>query len=164
MRKGLFKDNRGFTLVELVVVLVILALLAALIMPGLLGYVDGVNEKAYINNAKAAITAAQSELSSLYQSGKKKAEKADRQKWIENMNFEAGSSLSVNCYDYTEKNRRAAYTIKEALYTEGDHCVYYDGKEYVVEPVGKRTELNLLIYRDGNKCDDLTVTTVVTTE
>ncbi len=163
MRKGYFKNNRGFTLVELVVVLVILALLAALVMPGLLGYVDGVNEKAYINNAKAAVTAAQSELSALYQSGKRKADKTERQKWIENMEFEAGSSLSVNCYDYVEENRRAAYTIKEALYTEGDYSVYYDGKEYTVEPKG-RAELSMRIYHDGNKCDDLEVNAAVATE
>jgi hypothetical protein len=69
----------------------------------------------------------------------------------------------VNCYDYVEENRRAAYTIKEALYTEGDYSVYYDGKEYTVEPKG-RAELSMRIYHDGNKCDDLEVNAAVATE
>lgn len=34
------KAKRGFTLVELIVVLVILALLAALLVPALTGYID----------------------------------------------------------------------------------------------------------------------------
>lgn len=34
------KKKRGFTLVELIVVLVILALLAALLVPALTGYID----------------------------------------------------------------------------------------------------------------------------
>ena len=157
MKTGRIGNNRGFTLVEMVVVLVIIALLSALIIPGLLGYVDGVDEKAYINNAKAAVTAAQSELSALYQSGKQVSKGAERQKWAQRMEFEEDSSLSVNCYRYTEKNPRAAYTIKEALYTEGDYSVYYDGTEYTVEAKGKRQQLGMLIYRDGNKCDDLTV-------
>ena len=33
-------DNKGFTLVELIVVLVILSILAAILVPALLGYID----------------------------------------------------------------------------------------------------------------------------
>ncbi len=34
------KDKRGFTLVELIVVLVILAILASVLIPALIGYID----------------------------------------------------------------------------------------------------------------------------
>ena len=34
------RNNKGFTLVELIVVLVILAILAAILVPALLGYID----------------------------------------------------------------------------------------------------------------------------
>lgn len=38
MRKNM--KNKGFTLVELIVVIVILAILAAILVPALLGYID----------------------------------------------------------------------------------------------------------------------------
>ena len=42
------KKDKGFTLVELIVVLVILAILAALLIPALLGYIDKAREKQYL--------------------------------------------------------------------------------------------------------------------
>lgn len=53
------KKNCGFTLVELIVVLVILAILAAVLVPALLGYIDKAKEKEDINRAKACLDAAQ---------------------------------------------------------------------------------------------------------
>ena len=51
--------NKGFTLVELIVVLVILAILAAILVPALLGYIDKAREKQVTTNANAAYVAAQ---------------------------------------------------------------------------------------------------------
>ena len=59
-------DNRGFTLVELIVVLVILAILAAILVPALLGYIDSARDKQYMLNARNCMTAAQAELIELY--------------------------------------------------------------------------------------------------
>ncbi len=63
MRKN---NNKGFTLVELIVVLVILAILAAVLIPALLGYIDRAKEQKEILNAKNCLTAAQAELTNLY--------------------------------------------------------------------------------------------------
>ena len=59
-------DNKGFTLVELIVVLVILAILAAILVPALLGYIDEAKQKQYVLNGKSAYTAAQAVMSELY--------------------------------------------------------------------------------------------------
>lgn len=62
MRKrleALKNDQKGFTLVELIVVLVILAIMAALLVPALLGYVDKAREGKYLEEARSIYTAIQ---------------------------------------------------------------------------------------------------------
>jgi len=52
------KNTSGFTLVELIVVLVILAIIAAFTIPAMLGYIDKTREADAINNAQYYVTAA----------------------------------------------------------------------------------------------------------
>ena len=57
LRQG--QRQHGFTLVELIVVLVILAILAALLIPALRGYIDNAKDKRLIAICRSCVTAAQ---------------------------------------------------------------------------------------------------------
>lgn len=60
------RKKHGFTLVEVIIVLVILAILAAVLIPSLTGYIDRANKSKYMLAAKNCMKAMQVELSELY--------------------------------------------------------------------------------------------------
>lgn len=60
------KKQRGFTLVELIVVLAILAVLAGLLVPSLTGYIDKAKKAKSLANARGFLNAAQTVCSELY--------------------------------------------------------------------------------------------------
>ena len=61
-----YKSDKGFTLVELIVVLVILAIMAAILVPVLMGYIDKSKEEQCLLDGRNRVTAIQTELTQLY--------------------------------------------------------------------------------------------------
>lgn len=61
--------QKGFTLVELIVVLAILAVLAAIMVPSLTGYIDKAKNTQLLSIARSVYTAAQIEVSEAYARG-----------------------------------------------------------------------------------------------
>lgn len=65
--RGLKRNSRkGFTLVELLVVLVILAILAAAIIPSMMGFIDRAKQESVAAEQRSVLLAAQVELNELY--------------------------------------------------------------------------------------------------
>lgn len=148
-KKGLKKNNKGFTLVELIVVLVILAILAAILVPALLGYIDSARNKQTLLNARSAMTAAQAELSAIY--GSKNAVPSDIVKptsgtsmHYDNLvktadfdnltpkvkTFEVGCKADYETGDSapTRKEQHDAFTVCWIHYVDETAEVWYNGK------------------------------------
>ena len=64
------EEKKGFTLVELIVVLVILAILAAILVPALLGWIDEARNKQYVLEARNIYVATQAVADEAYANSK----------------------------------------------------------------------------------------------
>lgn len=51
--KSLKRNKKGFTLIEIIVVLVIMGILIAIAVPSVLGYVNKAKEQRYLSDARA---------------------------------------------------------------------------------------------------------------
>lgn len=141
-------SEKGFTLVELIVVLVILAILAAAIVPALLGYTDHAKKKKYIATAEECLKASQAVLSDRYNDSSNRLTKDQRYAAAGTANVDPeGTTFKV----WTARRLEAgitpvtndnigAFTIVAAIYSTGAEkdgvdtsdfkYVFYDGKEY----------------------------------
>ena len=132
--KKMKNDNKGFTLVELIVVLVILAILAAILIPALLGYIDEAKNKQLEIHGKSVYTAAQAVASKNY--AKNKAPKASTDGKISaDANYVTdvkdlseiatfGGSASATIYLSGDNDLKKLCTLKGIKYTENGITIY----------------------------------------
>ncbi len=131
-------NDKGFTLVELIVVLVILAILAAILVPALLGYIDRAKESQIVLNAKSCLTAAQAEASSLYAQGKNPNTMKDLKDSNNKNRVLATADVLASCDELVVGFKKAfdpdnidhdMYVVSYVKYTEGGKTIYFDGSE-----------------------------------
>lgn len=71
LKKTSKKNRKGFSLVELIVVLVIMAILTAALVPSLIGYIRQARQSTAKDECASVVQAAQTVVSSAYASGSK---------------------------------------------------------------------------------------------
>ena len=121
--------KKGFTLVELIVVLAILAILAAMLVPALTGYIDKANKQKVVAECRQVVMAAQTETSTLYAS-------------------QNGGSLAT----YVDTDNAVANKIKTLSETTGTFAITFtaDGK---VKSVNYNNSGWVITYTDGSYSD-----------
>jgi type II secretory pathway pseudopilin PulG len=127
-----------------------LAILAAILVPALLGYIDRAKQQQIVLNAKSCLTAAQAEMSSMYSKDETKGQGDATNKFTDDENsrilktadVDGGTcqGLVVGCEEWRKAGVRTGYKITYVEYKESGKAIYYDGKSWTEnEPSSKPT-------------------------
>ncbi len=174
-------NDQGFTLAELIVVLVILTILAAILVPSLLGYIDKSKSHKNMLAAKNCLTAAQGVMTELYAAGYSPgvddADSAGKNgngdvKWSGKPNGKKILDLAdddpyvliIGCgqyNNYKDTDIHKAFTVYFVGYMKDKNSkpIYFDGKDWITDyyPWSKNDTDNtfngvkLQIYEVANK-------------
>lgn len=149
-------QEKGFTLVEIIVVLVILAILAAFTIPAMLGFVENAKAKAYIAEAREVYVAAQAVATEYVGTGQSlgswSANYGDALSsyWVSGANEEAGKPskpASLQMKKYLEKDLNiAGKGLNYASADYGRNVSYWyvmvgGSKAYLDKPLGTVQEV-----------------------
>lgn len=134
MKKIRNNSKKGFTLVELIVVLVILAVMAAMLVPALTGYIDEARKKKDYNAASEVLTAAQSLVARYYGDTAAGSATADgAAAYIEANEAEltrlTGVTVDIND-DTTVCNNNLVITHLEVSFDDGNNYYTWDGTKW----------------------------------
>lgn len=112
------KNRKGFSLVELIVVLVIMAILAAALIPSLVGYIKKTKEQNVNSECQSAVQAAQTIESGAFASANSTYEFS-----VGGKTYTLGSATDVNTTDTTKDAATGIKALSEVPGTVSDVAV-----------------------------------------
>ncbi|MBQ8951125.1 MAG: BspA family leucine-rich repeat surface protein [Eubacterium sp.] len=133
-------QRRGFTMVELIVVLVIVAILSAVVIPLMMGFIENAREKEYITDAEAALKASQSALTEVYNNASNRITPERREKAHSESGTDINSRFDIWTAAILEdgitpaiSDNISSYSVTYAEFTAEDGTrVFYNGSEWTV--------------------------------
>ena len=111
------KNRKGFSLVELIVVLVIMAILAAALVPSLMGYIKKTKQQNVNSEAQSVVQAAQTIASGAYASADGKYTVDGYETPIDFSTITAGERVSGDTTDYAKATEKLAEVPTDAATT-----------------------------------------------
>ena len=93
--RELKKNKKGFTLIEIIVVVVILAVLMAVAVPSVMKYLSEADNAKYMAQARTVMTTAQAEMAKAYAGDKK----IDAEEWAAMISDTAKAEGTINTWN-----------------------------------------------------------------
>lgn len=124
------QDKKGFTLIEIVIVLVIVAILSAMLVPSMMGWIDDSKKKSFLQEARSALTATQAEIANLYVAGSAIPDSgfASGSSNLDGVSKKVGRTVDASDIEWTLNDSKDE--IKTFTYTGEKYKVTWDGDKW----------------------------------